>query len=104
MGAILAVNASLLAGCLWGIGSTMNDELCFLSAADLRGRISRKQVSPLEVTKAVLARAERLQPELNCFITLCAEPALAQARATVANAITNLVMVGRSWCDLFTSG
>jgi aspartyl-tRNA(Asn)/glutamyl-tRNA(Gln) amidotransferase subunit A len=80
MGAILAVNASLLAGCLWGIGSTMNDELCFLSAADLRGRISRKQVSPLEVTRAVLARAERLQPELNCFITLCAEPALAQAR------------------------
>jgi aspartyl-tRNA(Asn)/glutamyl-tRNA(Gln) amidotransferase subunit A len=58
----------------------MNDELCFISAAELRGRISRKQVSPLEVTKAVLARAERLQPELNCFITLCAESALAQAR------------------------
>jgi aspartyl-tRNA(Asn)/glutamyl-tRNA(Gln) amidotransferase subunit A len=56
------------------------NELCFLSAADLRGRISRKQISPVEVTKAVLARAERLQPELNCFITLCAEPALVQAR------------------------
>ena len=37
----------------------MNDEFCFLSAADLRGRISRKQISPLEVTKAVVARAER---------------------------------------------
>src|SRR3954471_4350168 len=58
----------------------MSDDLCFLSAAELRRRISRKQVSPLEVTKAVLARAERLQAELNCFITLCAEPALAQAR------------------------
>ena len=58
----------------------MNDDLCFLSATDLRGRISRKQVSPLEVTKAVLAHAERLQPELNCFITLCAEQALAQAK------------------------
>jgi len=58
----------------------MSDDLCFLSAADLRGRISRKQISPIEVTNAVLARAERLQPELNCFITLCAEPALAQAR------------------------
>ena len=57
----------------------MNDDLCFLSATDLRGRISRKQVSPLEVTKAVLAHAERLQPELNCFITLCAEQALAHA-------------------------
>src|SRR5438445_11906759 len=58
----------------------MNDELCFLSATDLRAGISRKQISPLEVTRAVLERAERLQPELNCFITLCAEPALAQAR------------------------
>src|SRR4051794_21160457 len=58
----------------------MSDDLCFLSATELRRRISRKQISPLEATKAVLARAERLQPELNCFITLCAEPALAQAR------------------------
>ena len=28
----------------------------------------------------MLARAERLQPELNCFITLCAEQAWAQAK------------------------
>jgi aspartyl-tRNA(Asn)/glutamyl-tRNA(Gln) amidotransferase subunit A len=32
------------------------------------------------VTRAVLARAERLQPKLNCFITLCAEEAMADAR------------------------
>ena len=87
-GVILGVDASLLAGCLWGIGSTMNDELCLLSAADLRGRISRKQISPLDVTKAVLARAERLQPELNCFITLCAEPALALARESERRIMT----------------
>jgi aspartyl-tRNA(Asn)/glutamyl-tRNA(Gln) amidotransferase subunit A len=58
----------------------MNDDLCFLSAAALRQRISRKEVSPVDVTKAVLARAERLQPELNCFITLSSEQAAAQAR------------------------
>lgn len=58
----------------------MNNDPCLLSAADLRQRIGRKEISPLEVTRAVLARAERLQPELNCFITLCAEQALAQAR------------------------
>jgi aspartyl-tRNA(Asn)/glutamyl-tRNA(Gln) amidotransferase subunit A len=58
----------------------MSDNPCFLSAADLRRRISCKQISPLEVTRAVLARAERLQPELNCFITLCADKALAQAK------------------------
>src|SRR3954466_4554285 len=65
---------------LWRSGSTMNDDLCFLSATDLRGRISRKQVSPVEVTRAVLARAERLQPELNCFITLCGDQAMADAK------------------------
>lgn len=57
------------------------DDLCFLSATDLRGRIVRKEISPLDVTKAVVARAERLQPELNCFITLCADEALAEAKS-----------------------
>jgi aspartyl-tRNA(Asn)/glutamyl-tRNA(Gln) amidotransferase subunit A len=58
----------------------MSDDFSFLSATELQQRISRKEISPVEVTSAVLARAERLQPELNCFITLCAEQALAQAR------------------------
>src|ERR1700738_4727093 len=58
----------------------MSDDLCFLSAVDLRQRIGRKEISPLEVARAVLAQSERLQGELNCFITLCADEALAQAR------------------------
>jgi aspartyl-tRNA(Asn)/glutamyl-tRNA(Gln) amidotransferase subunit A len=58
----------------------MSDDLCFLSAAELRARIAARDVSPVEVTKAVLARAERLQPELNCFITLCADEAIAEAQ------------------------
>src|SRR6202048_3373439 len=58
----------------------MSDDLCFLSAVDLRQRIGRKEISPLEVARAVLAQAERLQPELNCFITLCADKALAEAK------------------------
>ena len=58
-----------------------DDDPCFLSATDLRRRIGRKEISPLDVTRAVLARAERLQPELNCFITLCADEALAQAKS-----------------------
>ena len=59
----------------------MNEDLCFLSAAELRARIASKEVSPVDVTRAVLARAEALQPELNCFITLCGDEAMAQARA-----------------------
>jgi aspartyl-tRNA(Asn)/glutamyl-tRNA(Gln) amidotransferase subunit A len=57
----------------------MSGELCFLPATELRARIVRKEVSPVEITRAVLERAERLQLELNCFITLCGEAAMAEA-------------------------
>ena len=39
-------------------------------------------MSPVEITRAVLKRAERLQPELNCFITLCGEEAMVQAQTS----------------------
>ncbi|MEK9967520.1 MAG: amidase [Ferrovibrio sp.] len=58
----------------------MNDDPCFMTATDLRRRIARRDLSPVEVVQAVLARAERLQPILNCFITLCPEQAMADAR------------------------
>ena len=58
----------------------MSEELCFLSAVELHARVVRREVSPVEITRAVLARAERLQPTLKCFITLCGDEALAQAR------------------------
>ncbi len=58
----------------------MSEELCFLPATELRARVARKEVSPVEIMRAVLARAERLQPALNCFITLCGDEAMAEAR------------------------
>ncbi|CAN7418492.1 amidase [Bradyrhizobium sp. LjRoot220] len=57
----------------------MSDELCFLPATELRARVARKEVSPVEIMRAVLARAERMQPSLNCFITLCGDEAIAAA-------------------------
>lgn len=59
----------------------MSNDLCFLSATELRERIIGKKVSPVEIVRSVLARAEALQSELNCFITLCADEAMAGARA-----------------------
>ena len=44
----------------------MND-LCEMPATVLREKIARREVSPVEVTKAVLDRAFRLQPVLNCL-------------------------------------
>ncbi|HSS82526.1 MAG TPA: amidase family protein, partial [Reyranella sp.] len=58
----------------------MTDDLCRLPAAVLREKIATKQVSPVELTEAVLARAEKLQPVLNCFITLVGDQARAAAR------------------------
>ncbi len=58
----------------------MSESLCFLSATDLATEIRSRRVSPVEITSAVLARAERLQPELNCFITIDGERALEAAR------------------------
>jgi aspartyl-tRNA(Asn)/glutamyl-tRNA(Gln) amidotransferase subunit A len=60
--------------------AAMNEDLCFLSAVELRARIDRKDVSPVDITASVLARAERLQSELNCFITLCADEAMRDAK------------------------
>ena len=58
----------------------MTDDLCRLPASLLREQIAAKKVSPVELTEAVLARAERLQPVLNCFITLVGDQAMAAAR------------------------
>jgi amidase len=60
-------------------------DLCFASATALAALIRRRKVSPLEVTKAVLARIERQNPTLNAYCTVAAEQALdASKRATAA--------------------
>jgi amidase len=57
-----------------------NEELCFTPATRLVSMIRRRQVSPLEVTRAVLERIERVNPVLNAYCTVAAEQALAAAR------------------------
>jgi aspartyl-tRNA(Asn)/glutamyl-tRNA(Gln) amidotransferase subunit A len=49
-------------------------------ATEMRRAIARRELSPVELVRATIDRAERLQPELNCFITLCPEHALEEAR------------------------
>ena len=57
-----------------------DDDLCYLPAAELAPLIGRREVSPVEVVRSVIARIERSQPILNAFITVCAEEALTAAR------------------------
>jgi aspartyl-tRNA(Asn)/glutamyl-tRNA(Gln) amidotransferase subunit A len=57
------------------------DALCYTPATELARAVREKQLSPVEITQAVLERIEALNPRLNAFCTLTAEEALAAARA-----------------------
>ena len=56
-------------------------DLTFLSASEIAAQIRSKQLSPVEVVDAHLARIQRLNPKINAFVQLDGENALAQARA-----------------------
>ena len=51
-----------------------------LTIREAAERIRRREVSPVELVEATLARIERLQPVLNDYITVMAEGALREAR------------------------
>jgi aspartyl-tRNA(Asn)/glutamyl-tRNA(Gln) amidotransferase subunit A len=57
-----------------------DSDVTSLSIQEAAERVRRKSVSPVELTKACLARIERFNPALNAFITITAESALAEAR------------------------
>jgi len=59
----------------------MNEPIAFVSASELRRLYSARALSPVEVTRAILDRVERLNPELNAFTVVTPELALEQASA-----------------------
>jgi Asp-tRNA(Asn)/Glu-tRNA(Gln) amidotransferase A subunit family amidase len=56
------------------------NELCYLSIREASQLLRRRKISPVELLNATLERIERLNPELNAFITIAAERALEDAR------------------------
>ena len=56
-----------------------DNELLKLTISDIAPMIQAREVSPVELTEAALAEAERRQPTLNSFITIMREPAMEQA-------------------------
>lgn len=54
---------------------------------EIAQRIRRKEVSPVEITRACLDRIEKANPALNAFITVMAESALAEALAAEAEVL-----------------
>ena len=60
-------------------------EICYMSAGQLSGLIKSKEISPVEVIDAHLARIEATEPVLNSFITLLPDEARAAARRAEAD-------------------
>jgi amidase len=54
----------------------VSDELAFAPALELAARIRAREVSPSELVRLYLDRIERLDPQLNAYVTVDPEPAI----------------------------
>jgi len=67
----------------------MNDAgLAFASIEEVGKLFRKRKLSPVELTKLILARIEQLNPKLNAYITVAAELALAQAKKAESELFT----------------
>jgi aspartyl-tRNA(Asn)/glutamyl-tRNA(Gln) amidotransferase subunit A len=59
-------------------------DLAFASIAEVASLLRKRKLSPVELTKLILTRIEKLNPRLNAFLTVSAELALSQAKKAEA--------------------
>ena len=64
--------------------ATLGTDLHFLTIAEAASLIERRQLSPVELTRAFLDRIAAIDPQLNAYLLVTAEQALDQARAAEA--------------------
>src|SRR5262249_45710352 len=60
------------------------DDLIYAGIRELGRRFRTRELSPVELTTALLRRIERLDPKLHAFVTVTADRALADAKAAEA--------------------
>jgi aspartyl-tRNA(Asn)/glutamyl-tRNA(Gln) amidotransferase subunit A len=58
----------------------MSADFDYLAAAELRGMVARKEVSPVELARRALEKAEATQSSLNAFFVIMMDEALAAAK------------------------
>ena len=56
------------------------EPLHYLTLGELASRLERREISPVEVTRAMLARIDALDGSLHSYVTVAAEGALEEAR------------------------
>ena len=61
----------------------------YFTIAETIDKFAAKEISPLELTRAHLDRAQSLHPQLNAFVHLDAESAIARARQAEAAILKN---------------
>jgi aspartyl-tRNA(Asn)/glutamyl-tRNA(Gln) amidotransferase subunit A len=59
----------------------MSEAIAYATIRELGERYRKRELSPVEVTRMLLARIEKLDPILHAFVTLTPDRALADARA-----------------------
>ena len=62
----------------------MSDDLVYLSITDASKLLESRALSPLELTRAHLARIDKLDSRLGTFLTVCADRAIAEASTAEA--------------------
>jgi len=62
----------------------VSDEIFYATIRELGARYRKREISPVEVTRALLARIEKLDPLLHAFVTLTPDRALEDARTAEA--------------------
>jgi aspartyl-tRNA(Asn)/glutamyl-tRNA(Gln) amidotransferase subunit A len=71
----------------------MSNEMLDLSLTEIAAAIRKRKISSLEATRACLEQAQRVQPHINCFISIEAGDALKASRAA-DRALTRGARVG----------
>lgn len=59
-------------------------EICWMSALELLAAYKKGKLSPVEVTKTLLARIDQVNPKINAFVTRTDEMALSMAKKSEA--------------------
>ena len=90
-GAAAAVGGAIGTTATPATAAVAANEICRMDAVTLADKIRTKQLSATEVTEAVLARMEKLNPVLGAFCTPSPDVARAQAKAIEAD-----IMAGKS--------
>ena len=61
-----------------------NQDICYLSATEALALFRRRKLSPVELMQAIIARAEKMEPQINAFTATFYDRALEQAKKAEA--------------------